>query len=115
MPEQTGAPRALIDISEDDDLSNAIDIEGKVLVGLVIPSNFDGTTVKFQVSHDNVTYQALYDDGGTEISITVAASRGVGITAAKAEALAPWRYIKLVTGTAQTTTDTEIFLVTKGP
>ena len=112
--EPSGLLRALIDISESTTVSTVIDLEGKLLVGIVFPAAFEGTTLTFQVSHDNVTYQALYDDGGTAVSVTTAASRSVGMTAAKAEALAPWRYVKLVAGTAQTVTDRELFVVTKG-
>lgn len=113
MADRTGLLRALIHIADSTTVSNSIDLENKTLVGIVVPSTFDGTTITFQVSHDDVTYQALYDDGGTAVSVTTAASRSVGMTAAKAEALAPWRYIKLVAGTVQTTTDTELLVVTK--
>lgn len=78
------------------------DVRGYVIVGLVVPSTFDGTTISFQVSHDNSTFQALYDATNTLVSMTIAASR----TYAPWAELQGWSYIKIITGSTQTTTDT---------
>jgi hypothetical protein len=91
-------------------ISEACALGGSAIFGLVVPSTFDGTTITFQVSHDGTTYQALYDEFNVAVSMTVAASRSYNLPSA----LAPWSYLKLVCGSAQTTTDTAFVIVGKG-
>ena len=83
-------------------ISQAFDARPGAMFGLVVPSTFDGTAITFQVSHDNVTYQALYDEFNVAVGLTVAASRSYNLPSA----LAPWAFWKIVCGSAQTTTDT---------
>jgi hypothetical protein len=91
--------------------SEAVATMGHVIFGAVLPSTLDGTALTFTVSHDGTTYQALYNnDGSTQTSMTVAASRSVDLPTA----LAAWPYFKLVMGTNQSTTDTDIYIVMKG-
>ena len=85
----------------------AVDTDGARNLGLVVPSTFDGTTISFQVSVDNATYQALYDITNTLVQMTIAASRSYDLPGE----LMAWRYFKIVCGTAQATTDT-LFVVT---
>jgi hypothetical protein len=104
---------ALIDISESTTVSNAIDVRGVSMGGLLIPSNFDGTIITFQVSDDqNGTFVAAYKDDNTQYSMTTAASRFTTFDDA-AVMLAAASWIKLVTTTAQTTTDTSITFLGK--
>lgn len=91
-------------------VSEAYPAQGRALFGLVIPSTFDGTVITFQVSADGVTYQALYDEFNTQVSMTVAASRSYNLPTA----LAPWAYWKIICSSAQTTTDTVFVVVSKG-
>lgn len=42
---------------------------------LVIPGTFTGASVSFKVSQDGVTFNALYNDSNTLISITVGTDR----------------------------------------
>ena len=93
---------AVIPIS--DTVSNACDL-GNVgpsegLAGFVLPAEFTGTAIKFQVSADDVTYRALYN-AGTELSITVAQARAQGLTADQRALLFGWRFVKLVSGSAE--------------
>ncbi len=61
-----------------------------------LPSNFDGTTIKFKTAPvGGSTWRALYDDNGIEVTLTVAASRAVGVDMS-AGALACVRRLKLV-------------------
>ena len=91
--------------------SNALDIKNWTPVGMVLPSSFDGTTITFTASDsEGGTYVPVYDKTGTQISYTVAASRAIKIVP---EDLAGFEFIKLVAGSSQTTTDTEITLVLK--
>lgn len=88
-------------------VSAAVDTAGLRNAGLYIPSTFDGTTLSFQVSHDNSTYQVLYDILNNQVSMTVAASRNYDLPGE----LMAWRYWKLVCGTSQSSTDTDFVIV----
>jgi hypothetical protein len=77
--------------------SDAVRAAGFALFGLVMPSSFTGTTLTFTVSHDGTTYQALYDNTGTAVSLTVAASRSFDLPTA----LASWPYFKVVSGSSE--------------
>lgn len=93
---------ALIDISADDDLSSVVDLGSNRLFALHLPAAFTSTAITFVVAPEvDGTYQALYDDAGNEISLTVAQGRTIGITAVNLDALAACRFIKLVTGSGE--------------
>lgn len=100
----------LIDIDVDNDLSSAADMHGDTLCGLVLPSNYTTAAITFQVSVDGTTFAPLYDkDGAITISATQAqASRGIKLIP---EDFWGFRYIKIATGSAQTTDDKTIILV----
>lgn len=81
-------------------ISNEIDLGDKVFAGLIMPAEWTAAVITFLVAAESGgTFYSLYNDAGTEISLTVAAGTAVGI-ADVALALAPWRYIKLRSGTA---------------
>lgn len=80
------------------DNDGVVDGRPYAMYGLVIPSSFDGTTIGFSVSADGTTYQTLYDNTATVVSMTVAASRSYDLPVA----LAVWPFWKLTTGTSQT-------------
>lgn len=77
--------------------SDAMSQDGGALAGFVMPAAFTGTSVTFTVSGDGVTYQALYDETNTLVSVTVAASRSYAAPAA----LAAWPQFKIVSGSAE--------------
>lgn len=85
-------------------VSNACDLgtlaAGQGLAGFVIPASFTGTAITFQVSVDDSTYQALYNSN-TQLSITVAQGRSYGFNADTRALLFGWRYVKLVSGSAE--------------
>jgi hypothetical protein len=89
---------ALIESGES--LSAPVDVGEAKAVGVGIPAGWNGTatSITFQVSADGVTWQNLYADAGTEVTATVAASRNVSL-AAIAASLAPWRFLKIRSGT----------------
>jgi len=66
--------------------------------GVVVPATIDGTQIRFKVSHDNVTFVDLYDNAGAQVTITVAANRGVQAPAA----LEAWKFFKVVQVTSAT-------------
>lgn len=98
-------------------LSGAREIGANALTGIWMPAAFTGTTLTFMVSTALAgTYQNLYDDAGTEVSVAVAAGRAVSVDAASGK-LAPWRFLKIRSGSSGSPT-TEggartIYLVTK--
>lgn len=94
---------ALIDVSASATVSSIIDLGSNQLFAVHLPAAFTGTALSFTVAPQvDGTYQALYDDAGNAISITVAQGRTVGITGANAASLAACRFIKLVSN------DTEV-------
>ncbi len=85
----------------------------KVLVGLVVPSTFDGTTITITNSDvSGGTFVAVQADNSasTAYTITTTASRYVPINEVVSKGL---KFIKLTCGSAQTTTDTVFQLVTR--
>jgi len=91
--------------------SAAIDLNGFSLAGLHIPTNFDGTTLTFQIAPTLTgTYQNAQasNQANTVYTLTVAAGQYVPID--NLALVAGWQYIKITTGTTQTTTDTVITL-----
>lgn len=98
-------------------VSGAIDLHGCTPVGVFVPSTFDGTTIKFQASTTlDGTYVAVEDGAGTPAEITLntsAASKYIAISSAIQEQLRGIRFLKLVAGTSQATTDTVITLAVR--
>lgn len=88
---------ASLTIASSGTTSSACEVGGFALLGLVMPGTFTGTTITFTVSHDGTTYQALYDDTNTQVSMTVAASRSYQLPLA----LAAWPYFKIVSGSSE--------------
>jgi len=85
--------------------SGAVDLAGTDLVGIFIPSTFDGTTITFTVSTAiDGTYVAVEDGLGSAYTITTTASRYVPIS--NVASLVGARYLKIVTGSTQTSTST---------
>lgn len=79
-------------------LSGAVDLGGRKLVAIDMPSSWTAASLTFQASVDGVTYDDLYD-GATERALTVAASRYLAFN------IADWvsvRFLKIRSGTAGT-------------
>lgn len=78
-------------------VSSVASTAGSAMFGLKLPAAFTGTVLTFQVSHDNVTFQALYDEFNVAVSVTVAISRSYNLPSA----LCAWPYFKVVSGSAE--------------
>lgn len=87
-----------VTIASGQTVSGAIDLQGLVLVQIIMPAAFTGTAITFQSSINDVTYQALYNSSNSQMSITVAASRNYNIAPVD---FAGCRYLKLVSGSAE--------------
>lgn len=100
------------EIPNNESRSGEVDLGNHTLAAIEIPATWAGTAITFQSkstsrpalgdnSNDDLeTWKDVYDSGGTELSVTVAANRIVVPTAAVAAALAPLRYIRVRSGTA---------------
>jgi hypothetical protein len=65
-------------IAKGQHLSQAIDVSGLDLTGIEMPSRITGAALTFQASDAmDGTFNDLYDETGTEVSVTVAANRAV--------------------------------------
>lgn len=79
-------------------LSSAVDLGGRKLVGIIMPSSWTAASLTFQGSVDGTNFFNVYD-GATERSLTVAASYYSMLN------IGDWvgfRYIKFRSGTAGT-------------
>lgn len=79
--------------------SDALDLAGCTLTGIVFPASMTGTAMTFSVSHDGTTFRAMKDSTGANISITITSSAHIALLASD---FASVRYIKLVSGSAET-------------
>ena len=89
----------LVDISSDDDLTNALDMRGKTLVGLIMPSVLTSTAINFSASETaSGTFTDIYDTSGNKLSVTVAASRYILIDPSDFTGV---RFLKIVMGSSE--------------
>src|SRR4051812_5926236 len=101
------------EIPNNEALSGVVDLGGYQLVAIEMPSSWSGTTLTFQAKNKNAvetgdnetddaeSWKDLYNDAGTEVSVTVAANRIVGVaTAVIKDAIAPIRYLRIRSGTS---------------
>jgi len=80
--------------------SSAIDLMGYEIAGIQMPAAINGTSLTFQTSTAAAgTYQNLYDDSGSEVTLTVGTPRNISVNA-NAVNLMPWQYVKVRMGTA---------------
>jgi hypothetical protein len=63
-----------VDIANGASLSDALNLAGHTLVGIIMPSSWTSANLTFQASHDGTTYSNLFDDAGNEQTVTAAAS-----------------------------------------
>lgn len=96
--------------------SGEVDLGGTMLVGVFLPSTFDGTTLKISAATaSGGTFVTVETGAGTPADVTItgsAASKFVPLAAADRDIVRGLRFIKLVAGSTQTTTDTVITLAT---
>lgn len=82
-------------------LSDIVDLGPKLrAVGLIMPAAWDAAPITMQVSKDGVNFVDLYDAGGSEFSVSVAASRGVMFVNGTFDVLSllGFRWLKLRSG-----------------
>ena len=80
-------------------LSNEIDLAGSALQTILMPAAWTAAVLTFQIAEaTGGTFQDVYDDSGSEVTVTVAASRAIPMPAEIAGA----RFVKIRSGTTGT-------------
>lgn len=70
---------ATIDISEDTGNSTSVDVRGKKVLGIVMPSAMTGSTFKLQFSLDDTTFKDVVNSGGTDQTFSFQANDVVSV------------------------------------
>jgi len=91
---------ALIDVSESNTISLAVDCQGYDVVALQQPANTEGTTITFQGSLDGINFAVINDQAGAAVSVTKSALAAELIQLG-ADELRGLNKVKVVVGTAQ--------------
>lgn len=78
-------------------LSGAIDLSTGKLARIAMPASWTAANLTFQASYDGATYNDLYDQNGTEYTVTAAASRSILVPFADFIGI---RYLKIRSGTS---------------
>ncbi len=103
---------ATITIASDTKLSNKVDLSNQILVGIIVPSTFDGTTLTLNTSSaiggTYVPVQAAIG-ANTVYTITTTASQYVPLDKAITQGL---QFVQLACTSDQTSTNTIFTLVT---
>lgn len=86
------------------------DLRGLNLIGIICPAEFDGTAITFQGSIDNTNFFPLYDATNSPVTIPMSPSRMYSVWSE----LYGVPYLKIVCGTAQSTSDTVFTLLLQG-
>ena|SRR5215218_3933997 len=103
----------LVTIAVDDDLTPAIDITKAAFGGLIVPATVNGTSLSFTVSDTETgTYVALRDSANASIALTITSATATAV--ALPPELFAFNWFKIVTATAQSTTDTQFIVTLKG-
>lgn len=79
-------------------LSDALNLQGRNITGILLPAGWTAAGITMSVSLDGTTYADLYDAAG-EYALTAAASVFIGLNIAQ---LMGFNYVKLRSGTSAT-------------
>lgn len=86
-------------IANNGSLSGAVDTGNARLIAIVMPEAWTTAVLTFAAAATLAgTYYPVYDDAGVEVTVQAAASRAIGVDLV-AGALAPFRFIKIRSGT----------------
>lgn len=70
-------PTIIASIAASASLSGAVDLGGARLARILMPSEWTAANLTFQASTDGETFNNLYDQYGTEYTVTAAAARDI--------------------------------------
>lgn len=88
-------------IASGQSLSGGVDLGAFRLVGLSIPATFEPTTLTFQSSFDNTTWNNMFTSAGVEVSVVAGTSRRIILAPQDFYGI---RYIRVRGGTSATPT-----------
>lgn len=71
------------------------------LIGLVFPASFTGSSVTFQVSADDVTYQPLHNSTDAALTVTVTSGNTYAFKQDEVALLGSWRFMKIVSASPE--------------
>ncbi len=98
----SGFTTKTVTIANGESLSGEVDLAGFKLAIIQMPAAWTAANLTFQVATaTGGTFQNLYDDGGTEVSVTAAVSRAISLDNNVVN-LAAARFIKIRSGTSGT-------------
>jgi len=80
-------------------ISGAGFFAGLGLVGIIFPDGMDGTTIGFEVSEDNVTFEILEDNASAPITVAVTTTGQA--QPLKATDFVAWKYVKVTSDSAE--------------
>lgn len=63
-------------------LSDSIEVDGSAIVGVVMPAAWTAANLTFQASHDDTTFNNVYDEFGTEKTVSASTSRYIPLNPA---------------------------------
>lgn len=78
--------------------SDNVNLNGFGMVGLILPAALTSTAMTFTGSQDGTNFTALYNTAGTQLAITIAASRLVLFSPGDFVGI---NFVQLITGTAE--------------
>lgn len=89
-------------------ITSEIDLAGYFLTGIGMPSGWTAANLTFKSAPaTGGTFQNVYDDAGTEITVTAAASENLSLLTAT-KLLNAYRYVKIRSGTGATPVTQEV-------
>lgn len=91
--------------------SEVVDLSGAELAGVFLPATFDGTTLTIQAAPAADGTFVTVQSAGADYTITTAASKYAPVE--NLAVTAGLQFIKIVAGTAQSTTDTVLTLAVR--
>lgn len=105
MSEERASPRlrlwsVTIPTDADGLMDEGVDLTGYTLAGVLMPGTWTSGNLTFQASHEGTTFTNLYDSGGTEVTITAAASRYIVLSPEHLVAFAGVQKLKVRSGTS---------------
>ena len=97
-----GLYRQEVTIDSGDTASEAFEFQASSRFGIIFPAAMTGATYTFQASdREEGTYVALEDDAGNAIGGTITASTAVGVSGTDLECLTAFRWLKIVSASAE--------------
>jgi hypothetical protein len=108
-----------VTIASGQSLSGAAGIGDYAVVGVIMPVAWDAANLTFQGAQESSgTFGNLYDEAGSELTVTAAAGRSIVMTGTKKDVLGGFPWIKVRSGTSgapvnQTANRTIILLLKK--